>query len=150
MVNHDRLRIFAAGFYAWILSVISGMILCDIAYARILTEHMSRNIIQALFSEAADLLLWMNGVAILTAVGAIILSYSTRSARNLLITSLFIIIFELIFPVFISIFIKNTENLSIGPWVRIILSVSATLCAFMGLVVVIRNKKSGTLIASRP
>jgi hypothetical protein len=121
---------FLAGWYAWLLALSFGMVLLDIQYAQY--SRLAPEAARA-FSDAADFLLLVNFVTLLSAIAAIAFSWNSQTARNLFIASLLVMLFEFLIPALVSPFIKNTQRLAIGPWLRIIPTGAASLLAFIGL-----------------
>lgn len=132
--TQNRLGSFLIGLYGWVLAIFFGMVCLDILFARLVPEAAMA------FSEVADLLLMIGFVMLLAAIAAIAFSWTSKTARNLLIASLFGILFEFFGPAFFSQFLRNTQELTIGPWLRIIPSGAASILAFMGMVQYYRQK----------
>ena len=75
------------GLYAWVVAVSFGAVLLDVVYSNLVSE------VAAAFSEVADFLLYISAVTVLTALGAIGLSWNSRIARiflSLACSSLFL------------------------------------------------------------
>ena len=138
-INPSRFGSLVIGFYAWVISVFFGGILIDIVYSKFLLHTLSVSVSTATFSHVSDILLCLGGVAILAASGSIILSWNSRVARNLFIASLLILIFEFITPVLFSQFMLLSQSDNLGSWIRIVISGSASLLAYIGLRVYYRQ-----------
>lgn len=117
---------FLVGGYAWIITIFFGMILLDITYARLVPGAAGA------FSKVSDLLLFVGFIALLSAAAAIAFSWNAKTARNLLIASLLVTLFEFLIPAFFSLFALNTAALHIGPWLRILPVGIASILAFLG------------------
>jgi hypothetical protein len=122
------------GGYAWILSISFGTVLLDILYANQVPEAKTA------FSKVADFLLLVNFVSLLSALAAIALSWNVKTARNLFIASLLVSLSQLLIPAFFAPFIQNTPELSIGPWLRIIINAAASILALIGMVKFYKGK----------
>lgn len=121
------------GFYAWIIAVFFGGVLLDVSYANFLDQYLSIPDRTTTFSHISDILLVLGAVMILAALGAIVLSRNSRTARILFITSFIVVIFEFITPFLLSQFFQGAHTFVFGPWIRIALSGSASLLALAGL-----------------
>jgi hypothetical protein len=110
-----------------VLTISFGMVLFDILFANLAPDATLA------FKKAADLLLWISLITLLSALAAIAFSWKTATARNLLIASLIISLSEFLIPAVVSLLVQNTNGLAIGPWLRIIPGGVATILAFMGL-----------------
>jgi len=129
----EKLSAIAVGFYAWISATFFGGILLDIVYFKLLSDGLNVLESTGVFSEIADALLCLGAVVFLAACGAIAASWKSRTTRSLLIASLLMLILEFVTPVFFSWLIPDTQNYSLGPWLRLTLSGLASLLAFLGL-----------------
>jgi hypothetical protein len=74
-------------------------------------------------------LLCLGFVMVISAIGAIAVTWKSKIARNLFTASLLIYFLEFLIPIFSS-FIKDTQGLS---WIRPIPSGIASILAFIGL-----------------
>jgi hypothetical protein len=128
-----RLGLLVIGFYAWMITIFFGAILLDILYANLLSDRLSNSAGNAVFSNVSDSLLWLGFMVVLAAIGAVVFSWKSKVTRNLFLASLLIVIFEFIVPVFFSQLIVKTQTGNLGPWLRIVLSGSASILAFIGL-----------------
>ncbi len=126
--NPDRFRSLAAGFYAWISAVLFGGILLDIAYSKALSSITGT---AGAFSFVSDVFLWIGFITVLAALAAIVLSWNSAAARNLLIASLLFFSLEFLIPLFFASFLQNTEGFALGPWLRILPTGIASILAFM-------------------
>lgn len=75
-----RLSLLAVGLYAWVVSVLFGMVLLDIAVARSVAETAPPGV--------GDLLLLVSVVSMVTGIGAVAASWDSPAVRTLLIGSL--------------------------------------------------------------
>ena len=126
-----------AGLYAWMISIFFGAILLDVVYSRIASSTLNSSETAALFSEAADFLLFIGTLTILAAVGAIGSSWSLGSARNFFIASILVVIaIEFLTPILFSSLIQRIQinlGLNVGSWVRLTASALSSILAFVGL-----------------
>ena len=112
------------GLYAWLATISFGLVLLDILYAGLVPEA------QAALSEAADFLLLVNTLTILAALGAIGLSWESKSARYFLLASLVVTILGSIIHMLLYPLLK--ESSSLGTGIRILLAGSVSVLAFVG------------------
>jgi hypothetical protein len=105
------------------------MVLLDIQYSQ-----YSRLVPEAAraFSDAADFLLLVDFVTLLSAIAAIAFSWNAKAARNLFIASLLVMLFEFLIPALVSPFVQQAQGLAIGPWLRIIPMGAASILALIG------------------
>jgi hypothetical protein len=103
------------------------MVLLDILYTNLAPETVIA------FSKVSDFLLLLYFVSLLSALVAIAFSWISKTARNLFIASLLVMLFELLIPAFFSQFVRNTQGLNIGPWLRIVPNGIASILAFIGM-----------------
>lgn len=129
----QNIRSLVVAFYAWIAAIFFGLIILDIVYAKLLRAVPGAAGVTTVSSEVADILLLAGFIMILAAIGAIVFSWTSGTARNLLIASLFVVILEFITPVFLSPFFQILGELNIGFWLRIIPSGLASILALVGL-----------------
>jgi len=122
-----RVGSFLIGLYAWVVAISFGMVLVDILYARLAPNA------NLAFGEVSDFLLMISTVTLLIAIVVIAFSSQTRVVRNLIIASQLIAILEFISPALIALIGLNTQAHSFGPWLRILLSGTASVLAFIGL-----------------
>jgi hypothetical protein len=118
--------------YAWLTAAFFGVVLLDLVYSHSLRDVVPAQDVASVFSEVADTLLCIGGVLVLTAIGAIALSWRVGAARNLLVVSLLIVSFEFLAPVFFSQLVANTPEPTISPWIRLLPIGIASLLAFSG------------------
>ena len=118
---------FLIGAYAWVLTIFFGMVLLDILYANQAPEAAGA------FSTIADFLLLIGFVAFLSAMLAIVLSWRSPAARNLLIASLLLMLLEFMIPALSFQLILSMPELAIGPWLRIIPTGIASILALIGM-----------------
>lgn len=126
---NEKFRFLLVGLYAWVVSFYLGGILLDMLYAHYLKGVLGLSESAMVFSEISDTLLSIGFVTVILAIGAIAVSWKSRSARNLFIASLLAFSFEFLIPI-ISSFITNTQELS---WSRLLPSGIASMLAFIGL-----------------
>ncbi len=126
---NGRLRFLLAGLYAWIASAYFGGILVDMAYSNNMIDILGSSERRMVFSEISDTLLCIGFAMVISAIGAIGVSWKSRVARNLFIASLFAFSFEILIPIF-SFLIKNPQGLS---WVRLFPSGIGSILALVGL-----------------
>lgn len=131
---------FVVGSYTWMVTVFFGAILLDILYFRSMQALPGIADSSEVFSEVSDTLLLLGFVVIFFAFAAIASSWKFRNARSLFIASLLMIILQFITPFFVSWIIQDTQDLSIGPWLRITLGGLASMLAFMGASATIQQK----------
>jgi hypothetical protein len=136
-MNRDKIRSFLIRFYAWVSAVFFGGILLDIVYAQNVNLILDVSKSTFVSSEAADFLLLVGFVTILAAIATITSAWKFKAARNLLLASLFIIIFEFLAP---ALFSRLLPGQNVGPWLRILLSGSSSALAFAGLHLYYRQK----------
>jgi hypothetical protein len=111
-------------FYTWATTITLGAVLIDIMYAKLAPGAT------VAFSEVADFLLLLNAVTILAALPAVAFSWKARTARYFIIASLLIPILGL----FIVLFLRPLlEGSSWGTTIRVLLTASASILAFIGL-----------------
>lgn len=122
------------------VTVFFGAILLDILYFRSMKALLGNAESSVVFSEVSDTLLLLGFVVIFVALAAIVSSWKFRNARSLFIASLLMISLEFITPIFFSWIIQDTQDLSIGPWLRITLVGLASMLAFMGVSAYIQQK----------
>ena len=113
----DMIGPLVVGVYAWLTAVTFGLVLLDIVYAGLVPDAARA------LSEAADF-------QVLAALGAIGLSWNSRAARSYLMSSLAIIFLGFFVYMLLSPFLQ--DGLSLGTGIRIILSGSVSVLAFMG------------------
>jgi hypothetical protein len=118
---------FLIGLYAWVITISFGMVLLDIIYSRVVPAAAIA------LSEVSDFLLLIVFITFLSAITAIVFSWNATGARNLLIASQVVILFEFLIPALLSPFVQNMQGLTIGPWLRIIPSGASSILAFIGL-----------------
>ncbi|HEY6075054.1 MAG TPA: hypothetical protein VIV15_17155 [Anaerolineales bacterium] len=129
--NHPgRFRLLIIGFYAWISAVTFGAVLVDIAYSKALFSVDGN---AEAFSAVSDIFLWTGFIIVLSGLAAMVLSWNSAAARNLLIASLLFFSLEFLIPIFIALFIQNIEVFVPGPWLRLLPSGLASILAFAGL-----------------
>jgi hypothetical protein len=128
-MNHHNISAFTiksiiVGSYVWLATISFGLVLLDIVYAGLVPDA------SVAFREAADFLLFINTLTILTAFGAIGSSIDTKVAKNYFIASLVVIIMGFLINAALS---SNLENSShIGAVIRILLNGSVSILAFTG------------------
>jgi hypothetical protein len=125
----ERIRFLFVGLYTWVAAVFWGGILLDKVYVHNLKGGLGSSESAMVFSEVSDALLCIGSIMVLSAIGAIAVSWKSRIARNLFIFSLFAYSFEFLIPILSSLF-KNTQELS---WIRLLPSGIASILAFIGL-----------------
>ena len=126
---NERFRFLLVGLYAWVAAVFFGGILLDMVYANYMKGILESSKSAMVFSEISDTLLCIGFVMVISAIGAIAVSWKSRIARYLFIASLFTFSFEFLIPILFS-FIKTTQELS---GVRLLPSGIASILAFIGL-----------------
>ena len=122
-----RLGSFFVGFYAWLFTIFGGMVLLDVFYARLAPEGTSAP------SAAADFLLWVGFLAILSALSAVAFAWQVKAARNLMIASLLVLALEFLLPVLLTSVSQGNPGFALGPWLRIIICGIASILAFIGM-----------------
>ena len=126
---NERFRFLLVGLYAWVTAVFLGGILLDMVYANLLKDVIGFSERAIIFSDISDTLLCIGFVLVISAVGAIAVSWKSRIARYLFIASLLAFSFEFFIPILFT-FIKTTPELS---GVRLLPSGIASILAFIGL-----------------
>lgn len=126
---NERFRSLFVGLYTWVAAVFFGGILLDKVYHNYLNGVLGSSESVMVFSEISDTLLCTGFVMVISAIGAIVVSWKSRIARNLFIASLLAFSFEFLIPI-LSSFIKNPLELS---WSRLLPSGTASILAFIGL-----------------
>jgi hypothetical protein len=130
--NLERFGSIIVSFYAWTSALFFGSILLDIVYSNSLKDVLGASVSEVAFSEAADFLLCIGFVMLLAAFGAIAFSWKVTAARNLIIASLLVFIFEFLAPIFFQ-FLLGVQDLAIGTWLRIAGNGLASFLACTGL-----------------
>jgi hypothetical protein len=125
----ERFRFLVVGLYTWVAAVFLGGILLDMLYAKYLKGVLGFSESAMVFSEISDTLLCLGFVMVISAIGAIAVTWKSKIARNLFTASLLIYFLEFLIPIFSS-FIKDTQGLS---WIRPLPSGIASILAFIGL-----------------
>jgi len=136
----SRLGSLVIGVYGWVVTVFFGGVLLDIAYSQLLLGNPEFSERKLAFSVISDLLLMISGVVIVTAIGAIAFAWEARISRNLFAASLMIFLFGLLIPVIFSPFIQGAQNVSFGPYLRLLLNGSASIITFVGLYTFYKRK----------
>ena len=111
---NEKSRFLIVGVYAWVAAVYFGGVFLDMVYANNLKSVLGTSESTLVFSEISDTLLCIGIVMVISAIGAIAVSWKSRVARNIFITSLFAFSFEILIPILFS-FITNTLELS---WIQ--------------------------------
>jgi hypothetical protein len=128
---------FVGGIYAWILAVFLGAVLLDIVYSTLLEDVAGFRAGPSVYSEVADLLLILGALTVLFALAAIVVSWGVRSARNLFLVSLALLVgFEFLLPVVLFPVLRTSQGSSVfglGPWVRLVPTGLASLLALAGV-----------------
>lgn len=120
----NMITLFVVGLYTWIATVLLGLVLLDILYAGMIYVEAEA------LSEAADFLLFVRAITIFASLGAIGLSWESKVARNYLIASLIITISG--FLAYIPLSLLLHKGSSLGSSIRIIITGSVSVLAFMG------------------
>jgi len=124
-----RMGTFLVGLYFWVLTIYFGMVLLDILYARLAPGATTA------FAKVSDILLQVNLVILLAAVITIAFSKKSKITRDLIIASQLILLFEFLIPAFFTLFGLNSQGLTaLGPWLRIIPGVAASILALIGMI----------------
>jgi hypothetical protein len=113
------------GLYAWLMAVAFGAVLLDIVYSRLVPEAT------AAFAEVADLLLLIDGAAILVALVALGLTWTSRLARSLVVASLIVVLFGFSAPPLLGPLLRDAGPVA-GALTRIGLGALSSLLAFVG------------------
>jgi hypothetical protein len=121
------------GFYGWVITVFYGAVLLDIAYAQRISAGFSPSEKNLAFSEISDLLLIFTFGVIVAALAAIGSAWDARIARYLFIVSLVILLLELFTPMVFPQFFREAQDLNFGPYLRLAINGSASICAFVGI-----------------
>ena len=120
----DIIGPLVVGVYAWLTAVSFGLVLLDIVYAGLVPDAVTA------LSEAADFQLLVSSMTVLAAFGAIGLSWNSKPARNFLISSLALLILGFLAYILLSPLLQDGSSMGMG--IRIILSGSVSVLAFMG------------------
>lgn len=129
-------QFMVAGLYTWVVSLFFGAILLDIVYANLAFSVLQPTERASMFSEGADFLLLIGGLALLTALGAIGSSWNLGSSRYWFVASALFIVAEFLAPMFFSSLVQSIgENLggNLGPMIRLSGNGLASILAFIGL-----------------
>lgn len=118
------------GFYGWVVSALFGAVLLDIVYASTMRGVFDTAEAAPVFSAASDLLLFLVGLAVLAAIGAIASAWQSIQARNLLVASVLVIVAELFAPIVLRPLLLESNA---GTWVRLLGSGSASVLGLLGL-----------------
>jgi uncharacterized membrane protein YadS len=118
------IRPFVVGLYTWLAAISFGLVLLDIVYAGLVPDAATA------LREAADFMLQVDAIMLFAALGAIGLSWNSKSARNYLVASLAVVILG--FWVYMLLSSLPQGSSSLGPLIRIILAGSVSVLAFMG------------------
>ena len=121
-----------AALYTWIVTSFFGATLLDVVYARLAANTFNPFETASLFSEVADFLLLIGALTVLTAIGAIGVSWSLKSARNLFIASVLCILLPLLLYSLIDL-VQTKLGLNVGTWIRLLTSALSSILAFLGL-----------------
>jgi hypothetical protein len=125
-----------ASLYTWIVSLFFGAILLDVAYSNLAFNALQPTERASMFSEVADFLLLIGGLALLTALGAIGSSWNLGSPRYWFIASALFIVAEFLVPMLFFPLVQSIgENLgvNVGPMIRLSGNGLASILAFIGL-----------------
>ena len=123
----DVFRSLVVEGYAWLVTLDLGAVLLDIVYARAVPEAA------AAFSEAGDFLLLIRAVSIVAAIAAIGLAWRSRLARYTLLASLLVSLLGLSIPAFFALFVSGPVGPGFGTGLRIAISGSTSILAFVGV-----------------
>ena len=116
------------GFYAWIMAIFFGAVLLDVYYSNLVRDLPGTAGVAYVFSNVSDFLLGIGFLTVIAGVGAIAFSWNSQGTRYWFIASLIVLFAEFFAPAFLP------ETLLInGDWLRITISASASLLAFVGL-----------------
>jgi hypothetical protein len=133
------------GAYAWIETVLFGAILLDVVRATQVPD--------ARMGEVRDALLGIGVLALLTGLGAVAAWWQTRTVSALLLASLALLSVEFLAPALLSQAVRDVEAASgfrIGPWIRLGVSGSASVLAFVGWWVASRRLGRDAAGTTRP
>lgn len=137
MNTHEKYwQFLSAGLYTWIVTTFSGAILMDIVYSKVMSNSLEPSKTAAMFSEAANFLLFIGGVALLFGILTISRLWRSGSARNLFIASLFFVMVEFLAPILFLSLIQRVQvslGFNLGMWIRLIACTLASVLAFVGL-----------------
>lgn len=129
-----RLKSLPLFIYTWLAAVYFGAILIDIIYARILNQPGITADLAIVFRSISDVLLLAWTLVIFAAVVACVLSWTSKPARYLFMTSLAIFVLELLTPQVISIS-GLSGQLPEARWLfRLLFSGLAAWLALLGLI----------------
>jgi hypothetical protein len=125
-----------AALYTWIASVFFGAVLLDIVYFNAASSALPPPETIMLFSEAADFLLLILALTLLTGIVTVVAAWKVGLARNLFIASLLLVIAEFLAPMLLFSIIEMAQaslGFNVGSWVRLTLSALPPILAFLGL-----------------
>ena len=120
------------GLYTWTATILFGMTVLDIVYARLAASNLDTADTADLFSEVSDFLLMIVAFTVLTAIGAILSAWQTTASRNLFIASISCVFLPLLFFPFIE-SLQASTGINLGTWIRITVSGLTSVLAFVGL-----------------
>ena len=80
---NERFRFLFVGLYTWLAAVFFGGILLDKVYSKSLKGVLGSSDSAMVFSEISDTLLCIGFVLVISAIGAIAVSWNSRIARIL-------------------------------------------------------------------
>lgn len=106
---NERFRFLIVGLYAWIASLYFGGILLDMLYVNNLKGILQAPESAKVFSEISDTLLCIGFFMVITAIGAIAVSWKSGMARNLFIASGLFFPLEFLIPIVAS-FTKISQD----------------------------------------
>ena len=123
-ISTTTIKSLIVGSYAWLSTISFGLVLLDMLYSGLVPVPSTA------LREVADFLLFINAFTVLAALGAIGSSMEKKASRNFLTASLAVIILGFTLHMVLS---PNLESGSpFGPVIRIILTGSASVLAFIG------------------
>ncbi len=125
----DRFRYLLVSLYAWLASIYFGGVLLDMLYSNNLKGVFGASEKASVYSEISDTLLCIGFLVVISAIGAIAVSWKSGMARNLFIASLVAFSLEFFIPIF-SFLVKNAQGLSVS---RLFPSGLASVLAIFGL-----------------
>ncbi len=126
---NDRFRYLIVGLYAWLASTYFGVVLLDRLYTNQLKGVLGDTESAIVYSQVSDTLLCISSLVVISAIGAVAVSWKSGMARNLFIASLLVFSLELVIPIF-SFLIKNAQGLS---GIELFPSGIASVLAMIGL-----------------
>ncbi len=123
-ISEIDIKSILVGTYAWFTAITFGLVLLDTVYGSLVPDA-SRAL-----QGAADFLIFINALTILTAIGAVGSVIDKKPARNCITASLILTVFG--YLLYMTIFPVLKYGSPYAPPIRIILTASISVLALMG------------------